>query len=74
MERSKEKVENLSKILERQIKLKEMFEDKLKDTLDMKSSSMGFSSSNMDRSRQALRQKQTKRVVAGFQIEMDSAM
>ena len=74
LERSKEKVENLSKILERQIKLKEMFEDKLKDTLDMKSSSMGFSSSNMDRSRQALRQKQTKRVVAGFQIEMDSAM
>jgi hypothetical protein len=61
-----------------------MFEDKLKDTLDMKITKDGDSElvpANQDRvaeeesnKAEVLRQKQTKRVLAGFLVELDSLL
>ena len=58
--------ETYSDQLKRQIELKEMFEDKLRDTLDV---NMGGTNK---KGLEQQRQKQTKRILDGFNIEMQS--
>lgn len=74
----------ISDVLSRQIKLKEMFEDKLKDTLDMRFSpedaedgnafTMGTGAPKSAMTENELRQKTTKRVLQGFEVERQSLL
>ena len=65
-----QKSDAMAQLLSRQIKLKEMFEDKLRDTLD-------FGLKKADNDPEAVeiaRQRQTKRVLEGFNVELNSLL
>ena len=74
-------MEQFKELLERQIKLKEMFEDKLRDTLNMRIDAINGKpvageqteeDEQAKRDAQSLRQKQTKMVLLGFSVELKS--
>ena len=76
-----DKVEQFKELLERQIKLKEMFEDKLRDTLNMRIDAINGKpvageqteeDEQAKRDAQSLRKKQTKMVLLGFSVELKS--
>ena len=81
LKKSEQKTEQLANVLSRQIKLKEMFEDKLRDTLDMRlnfTDEGGMVKAEAGDGEKAtneeLRQKQTKRILEGFNVELQSLL
>lgn len=67
---TKKQVELISQILNREVKLKEMFEDKLKEILDTRSRDPSSQKAQDER----IRQRETKRILQGFEVELSSVL